>query len=118
MKVVLEWDGPHWLASVPDVPGCHTYGTNLPQTLRRVRQALGFFRRDAGAIALQPDTVLPRDMQASLDSVHQARLAAAAAQASLRDAALALTDGGLSRRDAATLLGISHQRVHQLLHER
>jgi hypothetical protein len=44
-----------------------------------------------------------------------AERAGAKAQQQTLEAVKALTDLGLSRRDAAELLGPSHQRVHQLL---
>jgi transposase-like protein len=51
--------------------------------------------------------------------VSQARMeaeqAGTTAQESTVSAVRQLTDMGLSRRDAADLLGISHQRVQQLL---
>ncbi|MHB1498484.1 MAG: hypothetical protein ACYCXN_11310, partial [Acidimicrobiales bacterium] len=45
----------------------------------------------------------------------QARTADRLAIEQTRKAAIALTTRGISMRDAATILGISHQRVHQLL---
>ena len=43
------------------------------------------------------------------------RAGEAEASAATRNAAQALVDSGLSHRDGAHLLGLSHQRVHQLL---
>lgn len=119
MKVELEWDAGAWLASIPDVPGCHTYGTNMPQALRRVRQAIQLFCSDAATLPLEPHPILPDALQASVDDARAARanaeVVAGDARKTLKGAAITLTAGGLSRRDAATMLGISHQRVQQLL---
>ena len=46
---------------------------------------------------------------------HDADRAGVRAQEQVARAAKALTDLGLSRRDAAELLGLSHQRIQQLV---
>ena len=61
----------------------------------------------------------PGALAAVADEVSRARTAAeragAKAQQQTVEAVKALTELGLSRRDAAELLGLSHQRVQQLL---
>ncbi len=61
----------------------------------------------------------PAALTSVADEVVRARNAAERADAKAHqqtvDAIRALTDQGLSRRDAAELLGLSHQRVQQLL---
>ena len=61
----------------------------------------------------------PAALASVADVVVRARSAAeragAKAQQQTVEAVKSLTDLGLSRRDAAELLGLSHQRVHQLL---
>jgi predicted RNase H-like HicB family nuclease len=49
-----------WLARVPDVPGCHTYGRSIRQAQRRIREALGLWVDDADQAELIPDIRLPR----------------------------------------------------------
>ena len=62
---------------------------------------------------------MPAKLAAVAKRANQARLdaerAGAKAQEQVAGAAKALTDLGLSRRDAAALLGLSHQRVQQLV---
>jgi len=62
---------------------------------------------------------LPDELAALTDQVTRARSAAERAGAKAQEhtvhAARALTELGLSRRDAGVLLGLSHQRVQQLL---
>jgi hypothetical protein len=53
----------------------------------------------------------------ALDSRRAAEAAHAKAQALLSDAAGALMEEGFSVRDAAVVLELSHQRVHQLFQE-
>jgi predicted RNase H-like HicB family nuclease len=119
-RVVIEKDeGGAWLATVPGVPGCHTYGRSIQQALDRVREALSLWIDDADEAVLTPDIRVAPDILRAARAGRAARTRAdralAAAQEALRDAALVLTGGGLSRRDAALLLGVSHQRVQQLL---
>ena len=119
--VVLERDETGaWLARVPSVPGCHTYGRTLEQARRRIREALELWVGDAPSSELRFDIRLPAGIREELRGVRTARKRSALAQ---REASDALSRAardlierlGLSLRDAAELLGISHQRVQQLV---
>jgi predicted RNase H-like HicB family nuclease len=119
--VVIERDrSGAWLAGVPSVRGCHTYGRTLGQTRERIREALSLWVDDAASAELVFDVRLPAKIRTELERAHTARErsseAASEAQEALRAAAADLTSSlALSRRDAAELLGLSHQRVQQLL---
>jgi predicted RNase H-like HicB family nuclease len=123
-KVVLERDeGGNWIATIPSVPGCHTYGRTIEQARRRIREALRLWIEDADSVALIEEIRLPHD---ALESIRRSRLArsrsererARATDATVEAVRALLADLGLSVRDAATLLGVSHQRVQQLAAER
>lgn len=120
-RVVLERDeSGAWLAHVPSVPGCHTYGRSLEQARRRVREALELWVEDAPSAELLFDIRLSAGVKEELRGVRTARTRSARAQQEASDAvsraARDLTERlGLSLRDAAELLGISHQRVQQLV---
>lgn len=122
-KVRLERDETgHWIASVPAVPGCHSYGRSLDEARRRVRQALALFVKDAGRATLEDDIRLtPHAARLRKDVMNARRLAetqSARAAAATREAARVLTrDLRIGVRDAGRLLGVSHQRIHQLLEE-
>lgn len=119
-KIVLERDeSGHWIASVPSVPGCHSYGRTIEQARRRIREALGLWTEGADSVALIEQIRLPHE---ALEGIRRSRSArsrsererARATDATVEAVRTLLTDLGLSVRDAATLLGISHQRVQQL----
>jgi predicted RNase H-like HicB family nuclease len=122
-RVVIERDEDgSWLAHVPSVPGCHTYGRSIRQALARTREALALWVDGADTADLDEDIRVPTPLLRAASTGRKARAraeaVAVASREALRGAAATLTAGGLSRRDAATLLGISHQRVQQLLDER
>jgi len=119
-RVVLERDeSGAWLATVPAVRGCHSYGRSLVEARRRVREALALWVDDADTAKLVDEPRLPSDAVAAVRRSVSARkkltLARDAAGATTKDAARGLIDAGLGVRDAAYLLGLSHQRVQQLL---
>ena len=114
----LDPDDNAWNVRIKGLPGCQTYGRSLRQAQSRIREALALW------LDVTPSTVHIRDqfpgqLAAVADEVAKARAAAdragQKAQAQTVDAVRTLTELGLSRRDAAELLGLSHQRVHQLL---
>ena len=120
-RVVLERDETGaWLARVPSVPGCHTYGRTLEQARRRIRQALELWVDDAPSADLLFDIRLPAEIREKLRGVRTARRRSTRAQleasTAVSRAARDLTERlGLSLRDAGELLGVSHQRVQQLV---
>ena len=109
-----------WVASVPDVRGCRSQGRTVDEARRRVREALELFVDDAEACELSDDIKLPVTAARALKEY--ARVKAVAERENRRLAAAArkavkvLQNGALrlSARDAAKLLGVSHQRVHQI----
>jgi predicted RNase H-like HicB family nuclease len=113
-----------WVASVREVRGCHTQGRTVDEARRRIREALGLFVDDARSARLVDNVRLPAAVTKAIRTYATLRKRAdqddrRAALAARR--AVTLLRGGklkMSARDAAVLLGVSHQRVHQLAHHR
>ncbi len=107
-----------WNVRIKGVAGCQTYGRSLRQAQSRIREALALWL-DVTPAEVGTRDQFPGALAAVADEVSRARTAAeragAKAQQQTVEAVKALTELGLSRRDAAELLGLSHQRVQQLL---
>jgi predicted RNase H-like HicB family nuclease len=113
-----------WVASVREVRGCHTQGRTVDEARRRIREAMHLFVNDARSAKLVDDVKLPATAAKAIRAYAtlrkradlEDRRAALAARRAVR-----LLRGGklkMSARDAARLLGVSHQRVHQLAHDK
>ena len=109
-----------WVASVRGVRGCHTQGRTVDEARRRIREALELFVDDARKATIVDDVKLPTGAARAVRAYatlrkkaeEEDRRAALAARRAVR----VLRTGRLkmSARDTARLLGLSHQRVHQL----
>ena len=107
-----------WLVGIKGIPGCHTYGRTLRQAETRIREALALWLdREPEGLEITPQW--PAEVATLATEVSQARHAAAKSAQSAGAATVAAAKKldllGLSRRDTADVLGISHQRVQQLL---
>ena len=107
-----------WLVHIKSIPECASYGRTLRQAEARIREALAaWLNRDPDALEIASEW--PPELEDVATKVSQARRDAAssaqAAGAATAKAARRLQRMGLSRRDTADVLGISHQRVQQLL---
>lgn len=110
-----------WIVTIPEVQGCRTQGRSIAEGRKRIREALALFVDEAAAdrVTLVDDIRLSAAMKRKVREVAAVRLRAERlkekAQDVTRAAASQLTRrAGLSVRDAAEMLGISHQRVQQL----
>ncbi len=119
--VRLERDeGGAWVARCPDVPGCHTYGRSLRQARARIREALSLWVDDADAAELEFRYHLPSEWRQAVGAYRRARARAISAEKDAQELAAAVAaeltqNQGLSMRDVAEMLGLSHQRVQQLV---
>jgi hypothetical protein len=116
--------GSWWALDADGVAGVHTQVRRLDQADAQVRDAAaGVLGVAPGSMTIEIRPDLPARARAALRRTATARSSAAVAQARAakltREAALTLVqDEGLTVRDAGRLLGISHQRVAQLIGER
>jgi predicted RNase H-like HicB family nuclease len=126
-RVVYERDdNGRWFVHCPDVQGAHSHGRTLPSSRENIREAIAI------VLDLEDDTSLDlseeirlrdSDLQQAINEATSQRadartLQQLAAQAT-REAIFESmgSDDALSNRDLAELLGLSHQRVQQLVAE-
>lgn len=127
---VAERSGRWWAVRVPEVPGVFTQARTLKEARGMVRSALSLALQcphDSFDVNLDVD-VSAGDTLPTADSVTAlikdvaeknlaADQAAAVASEATRQAAATLRDAGLTLRDTGELLGVSYQRVQQLVSE-
>ena len=119
-RAIAELDGDWWVVTVPDLRGVYTQGRTYEQARAMARDAIAtMLGVAADRVAVTMAVRLPGHAEDSIDEVAQARAArdaaAAAEQRTLRESARRLKAAGVKVVDAAALLGISKQRVYQLL---
>jgi predicted RNase H-like HicB family nuclease len=112
-----------WTASIDPSQGaaCVSQGRSIGEARKRIREALSVYLDDdraAERAELIDDVKLPARVKAAVLKSTRLREAAEAAQSKSIEvstvAAQLLTNAGISRRDAAEMLGVSYQRVQQL----
>lgn len=114
--------GDWWAISIPELKGVHSQSRRLDQVEAMAREAIGLFLDvPAGSFDLQVEPVLPAAVQADVERALSVRRQADEAQREASvvtaRAARGLVRGAhLTVREAGQVLGLSHQRVAQLLH--
>jgi predicted RNase H-like HicB family nuclease len=109
-----------WVATLPEVPGCHSQGRTIEQARERIREALQAWFDLAGPYSgkLVDSVELAKPLLRAISSAEEARERARSAEElaseRTRDAIVAMVETGLSLRDAGELLGVTRQRAQQL----
>jgi predicted RNase H-like HicB family nuclease len=109
-----------WAVEVPEVPGVFTQARRLDQIPDMVRDAVALVSGEEAEeieIVVDPHTDLDVVVAEALAARAAATQAQEAAMDAYRDAAKRLSDAGLTVRDSGQLLGVSPQRVSQILEE-
>ncbi len=122
-EALCSREGNWWAIDVPDVPGVHTQAKRLDQAEAMARDALALMLEvppDSFDVDVTPllDADVDRALEEWADSVRA--LEEKKQQVGLAVAALLILlvrQRGLSYRDAGRIVGLSHQRVQQILKE-
>ena len=112
-----------WIVEIDQIPQVHSFGRTLARARENIRDALALWVQATDPTALRIDEEfagLPKALIDAVTAANEARARATElaeeAQGLTAEAAKKLVaDHGMSVRDAAELLHVSHQRVHQLV---
>lgn len=113
--------GSWWAIRVPDLPGVFSQCRRLDQVEQHVREAIALLldvdEAEVGTVdvAVVAPPVVTDLVQSVRLADHTAREAVEAASRARKEAARSLVDQGYPLRDIGQLIGISHQRVSQIL---
>lgn len=108
----------NWLAELVEEPRIHSWGRSLSSARTNIHEAAElWFETDDLALEEQYPSWIARPLAKAIPARREAERAADEAARATVHAVRSLTDRGLSRRDVAEVLGLSYQRVQQLLAE-
>lgn len=120
-QVEVVRSGDWWAITVPELAGVFSQAKRLDQVESQTREAIAMML-DIDATAVGPLEIHITPPGAASDLLeHLKTSVTAAAEAEAKaarirlEAAMALRAEGLPMRDVGRLIGVSHQRVHQLL---
>jgi predicted RNase H-like HicB family nuclease len=109
-------DDTAWLVNVVGTPGAHTFGRSLAEAKRHAIEVVAlWFEIELEDFEIDWDIKLGA-LAAPVKRARDAMAHAEADRTRRDDAVRALTEQGVSYRDIAELLGLSHQRVAQIAH--
>jgi len=120
-QVEVVRSGDWWAIAVPELAGVFSQAKRLDQVESHARQAIAMMLNvdDTAVGPLEIHITPPATASDLLENLRTSVIVAAEAEtkaARIRlEAALALRAEGLPMRDIGRLIGVSHQRVHQLL---
>ncbi len=111
-------DNGWWFIDVPELPGCHSQARTIASGRDHIREAISLVANiDLDTFDVDVDYELPKAQQAVIAKARRARERAAEATQATEAAVRALQQGSakLGIRDVAELVGVSYQRVAQIL---
>jgi len=119
-KVDVTRSGQWWAIEVPELPGVFSQVRRLDQVDETIKEAIAMMTDvDETDVTIVVQVESGTDIQALLATLQQSSSAAEAARkqeaADRRHVIDQLRSKGLPNRDVATLIGLSHQRVAQIL---
>ena len=120
-RVEAVRSGDWWSITVPELSGVFSQAKRLDQVERSAREAIAMMLDidEARVGSLEVDVTPPATVVELLKRLHNfvatANEATDAAAAARREAAQLLREEGLPIRDVGELIGVSHQRVSQIL---
>jgi len=114
--------GAWWAIDVPELPGVYSQARRLDRVESMARDVIALFLDvDPATLEIRVETNLPSELRRDVDALGRLRTDADRLQAgssgAMRHLTHELLGRGLSVCDAAAILGISHQRVSQLVRE-
>ncbi|MHB8572903.1 MAG: type II toxin-antitoxin system HicB family antitoxin [Candidatus Dormibacteria bacterium] len=113
-----EW----WAITIPELKGVHSQVRRLNQAEAMGREAIGLYLDvPSDSFDVSVEATLPAAVQADVERAKSVRgqadrLQEEAAGATARAARRLVEGANLTVREAGQILGVSHQRVAQLLH--
>lgn len=113
-------DNGTWYVEVVGEPRIHSHGRTIEAAEENIKEALAlWYERPEGDFEIIPLFDFPKRLRLLVERTRELRLSASRIEKELAEkserAVDELSARGISRRDASRLLGISHQRVQQLL---
>jgi len=108
-----------WVAEVKELHGCHTQGKSIAQARERIREAMELHDVPRSVKLVEQVRIGTPSLDDELRRVREKREAAERlakeSTAETKRVAARLAKAGLSRRDVGELLGVSFQRIQQLV---
>jgi len=119
-RVDVIRSGQWWAIEVPELPGVFSQVRRIDQVDEAVKEAIAMMTdADEADVSIDVEVESGTDIEALLATLKQSSSAAEAAReqetADRRHVIEQLRSKGLPNRDVATLIGLSHQRVAQIL---